>query len=110
VLLPIMSAPLTVTPTCGGTTGTAPTFITIPCGPTVEDGLVDSCANVEVWFPSRNMLMAPSRNDPNASVTFVITSPSGNDGNCGIRKYHYSPFSLPVYYNGGGRGDRTPFQ
>jgi hypothetical protein len=80
-----------VIPMTGITTGIAPPFLDTASGdvPVMDWPLVDACANVEVWFPRKNMLAAPSANDPNASITFVITPPSGDAGDCGVWKYHY---------------------
>jgi len=80
-----------VTLMTGRTIGISPSFRDTASGdlPVMDWPLVDPCANVEVWFPSRNMLAAPSANDPNASVTFVISPPSGDAGDCGVWKYHH---------------------
>jgi hypothetical protein len=78
-------APLTTRLPSGGTTGSAPSIcINVRVGADVAG---DCCANVEVWFPTSNTDMAPSVNDPNASVTFDISPPE--NGECGKWKWHY---------------------
>jgi hypothetical protein len=63
----------------GGTVGVPSLFTAKPW---------DGCANVEVWFPSKYIDMAPTMNDPNATVTFRI-SPPNNLFECGVWTYHY---------------------
>jgi hypothetical protein len=58
----------------GGTTGTPPAWM--------------ACAKVDVWLPSSNIDMAPTMNDPNATVRFRILPPN-NVFECGVWTYHY---------------------
>ena|SRR6185437_2709051 len=67
----------------GGTTGTAPSTLIIGG----VGRLVDSCANVEVWFPTTNMESAPSPNDSTDRVVFRISPPTKDS--CGQWRYHY---------------------
>jgi hypothetical protein len=66
----------------GGTLGIS------PGADTAED-----CAKVDAWFPAstKNIMEAPTINDPNASVTLDITPPSedSNGENCAVWVYHY---------------------
>ena len=67
----------------GGTTGAQP-----PQTAKVLGGLfVDSCANVDVWFPRNDMQIAPRAKDTNDSIIFRISSPSV--GVCRKWVYHY---------------------
>jgi hypothetical protein len=68
----------------GGTVGVPSMFMAKPGGAKPWG----DCANVEVWFPSKNIDMAPTMNDPNATVTFRI-SPPNNVFECGVWTYHY---------------------
>jgi hypothetical protein len=83
-LEPSTFIPSTIVPVNGGTIGTA------PAGDIMAGArLVDSCADVEVWFPTSDMESAPNPNESTEHVIFRISPPS-NPEICGNWKYHYA--------------------
>jgi hypothetical protein len=83
-VIPLNPPPLNTLPLSGGTVGMAPSIFTAT-GFWAKTG----CRKVEVWGLSKKyMQMAPSKNDPNAIVSFRITPPSsGKAGDCTVWKY-----------------------
>jgi hypothetical protein len=79
---PTMSPPIKRTAR-GGTVGSAAATRRVGCC---------SCARVDVWMNKdvADETQAPTINDPNASATLVISSPSKSfQGNCTRWVYHY---------------------
>src|SRR6267154_878462 len=87
------TAPPTVEPSpknCnGGTTGTAPGIEITEGGAWAWGGCWNACTRVDVWTSEKasNPQRIPTINDPNATVTLFIHSPS-TESNCSEWIYH----------------------